>query len=227
MRNRQFNTDMWIEEIQAAVEAQTDRSTAHLRQVRRSFSKRLKDIDAQSMLDLALALVALGPWVYRWYAYELVHYHRPALRSLDAAMLERLGEGMDDWPATDTFAPYLAGVAWREGQIGDEVIHRWARSEDRWWRRAALVSTVALNIRARGGTGDAPRTLAVCALLVDDEDDMVVKALSWALRALITWDEDAVRAFLEAHEDELAARVKREVHNKLETGLKNPRGGNV
>lgn len=224
MRSRKFDTREWVEEIQATVEAQTDRSTAHLRQVRRSFSKQLKDIDAQSMLDLALALVALGPWVYRWYAYELVHYHRPALQALDAAMLERLGEGMDDWPATDTFAPYLAGVAWREGQIGDEVIHRWVRSEDRWWRRAALVSTVALNIRARGGTGDAPRTLAVCELLVDDEDDMVVKALSWALRALITWDEDAVRTFLAVHEGVLAARVKREVRNKLETGLKNPRG---
>lgn len=227
MRKIRFDTQKWVKEIRDAVEAQTDRSTAQLRQVRRSFTKQLKDIDAEAMLDLALALVTLGPWVYRWYAYELIHYHRPALQALDAEMLERLGEGMDDWPATDTFAPFVAGVAWRQGQIGDEVIHRWARSEDCWWRRAALVSTVALNTRARGGTGDAPRTLAVCELLVEDKDDMVVKALSWALRELIVWDEDAVRSFLEAHEDELAARVKREVRNKLETGLKNPRGGNA
>lgn len=227
MRKIRFDTQKWVKEIRDAVEAQTDRSTAQLRQVRRSFTKQLKDIDAEAMLDLGLALVALGPWVYRWYAYELIHYHRPALQALDAEMLERLGEGMDDWPATDTFAPFVAGVAWRQGQIGDEVIHRWARSEDRWWRRAALVSTVALNTRARGGTGDAPRTLAVCELLVEDKDDMVVKALSWALRELIVWDEDSVRSFLEAHEDELAARVKREVRNKLETGLKNPRGGNA
>lgn len=66
------------------------------------------------------------------------------------------------------------------------------------------------------------RTLAVCRLLVDDRDDMVVKALSWALRAVVTHDTDAVREFLTAFNGRLAPRVKREVTNKLETGLKNP-----
>ena len=86
-----------------------------------------------------------------------------------------------------------------------------------------LVSTVGLNVRSRGGCGDVPRTLGVCWLLVDDYDDMVVKAMSWALRELVKHDPDAVREFLSEHEDVLAARVKREVMNKLTTGLKNPR----
>lgn len=220
-----MNVAELVKEIRQTMDAQEDRSTAGLRRVRQSFSKRFKNEDARLVLDVALGLVPLGQ-PYRWVGYELVHYHRPALESLDAATLERLGEGMADWPDTDTFAPYLSGVAWREGQIGDEVIHRWAKSEDRWWRRAALVSTVALNIKARGGSGDVPRTLAVCELLVGDGDDMVVKALSWALRSLVQSgadSEEAVRTFLEKHDDALAARVKREVRNKLETGLKNPR----
>jgi 3-methyladenine DNA glycosylase AlkD len=58
---------------------------------------------------------------------------------------------------------------------------------------------------------------------VDDPDDMVVKALSWALRELVVHDPEAVCGFLEEHEDRLAARVKREVRNKLTTGLKNPK----
>jgi len=52
---------------------------------------------------------------------------------------------------------------------------------------------------------------------------MVVKALSWALRSLIRWNRRAVQEFLAEHDDVLAARVKREVRNKLETGLKNPK----
>ena len=60
-------------------------------------------------------------------------------------------------------------------------------------------------------------------MLVDDHEDMVVKAMSWALRELVVHDPDAVRAFLQEHENILAARVKREVRNKLTTGLKNPR----
>ena len=75
-----------------------------------------------------------------------------------------------------------------------------------------------LNLRAAGGTGDTERTLAVCAQLEADRDDMVVKALSWALRELIVWDPEAVRSFLASHD--LAPRVRREVTPKLETGRK-------
>jgi 3-methyladenine DNA glycosylase AlkD len=133
-----------------------------------------------------------------------------------------LGRGINSWGDVDTFACYVAGPAWREGQIPDDVIRRWARSEDRWWRRAALVSTVPLNNKARGGTGNTERTLEVCQMLIDDRDDMVVKALSWALRELVKLDPDSVESFLSEHEEKLAKRVLREVRNKLSTGLKNP-----
>ena len=129
---------------------------------------------------------------------------------------------MADWAAVDTFGCYVAGPAWREGRFGDRVIHKWARSQDRWWRRAALVATVPLNLKARGGRGDTPRTLAVCEMLAADRDDMVVKAISWALREAARRDPEAVREFIARRESDLAARVLREVRNKLATGLKNP-----
>ena len=62
-------------------------------------------------------------------------------------------------------------------------------------------------------------------MLVNDKDDMVVKAMSWALRELVVHDAGAVTEFLSEHEAELAARVKREVRNKLRTGLKKPKRG--
>jgi 3-methyladenine DNA glycosylase AlkD len=160
---------------------------------------------------------------HRWVAYELVRGHKGAFERLAEAELEELGKGIDSWWAVDSFARTLSGPAWLEGLVPDELIHKWARSEDRWWRRAALVSTVALNVRSHGGQGDVPRTLAVCRLLVDARDDMVVKALSWALRELVVHDPEAVRGFLEEYGERLAARVKREVRNKLATGLKNPK----
>lgn len=50
-----------------------------------------------------------------------------------------------------------------------------------------------------GGTGDTSKTLNVCRLLVNDKDDMVVKAMSWALRELIPHDVNAVREFIKKH----------------------------
>lgn len=161
---------------------------------------------------------------YRWFGYELVKAHPAAFKRLGAAQLEDLGQGIDSWWTTDAFARTLSGSAWLAGQISNELILKWAHSPDRWWRRAALVSTVALNIRSQGGKGDIPRTLAVCRVLVNDPDDMVVKALSWALRELVVHDPQAVWVFLDEYEGVLAGRVKHEVRNKLETGLKYPKG---
>ncbi len=78
-------------------------------------------------------------------------------------------------------------------------------------------------MKTRGGRGDASRTLAVCETLAGDHDDMVMKAMSWALKELVPWDPNAVERFLSDNDDRLAARVRREVRNKPTTGLKNPR----
>ena len=75
---------------------------------------------------------------------------------------------------------------------------------------------------SRGCAGDTRRTLAVVDVVKEEREDMVVKAVSWALRSLVPWDAQAVADYLRANEAVLPARVKREVRNKLETGLKNP-----
>ena len=158
----------------------------------------------------------------RWAAYELIRFHRAAFASLDDRFLADLAVGLDSWDSVDAFARTLSGPAWAHGRMSDSLVDRWSASPDRWLRRAALVSTVSLNRPREGGRVDAPRTLAICERLVADRDDMVVKALSWALRELSRQDPESVRAFIARHEAGLAPRVKREVANKLRTGLKNP-----
>jgi 3-methyladenine DNA glycosylase AlkD len=56
-----------------------------------------------------------------------------------------------------------------------------------------------------------------------NRDDMIVKALSWALREIAKHDAPRASRFLEHHRTHLAPRVVRELTNKLETGRKNPR----
>ena len=197
------------------------RNARNSRVIRRKYTKLLQQAEGSFLLDVGRILI--NRFGYRWLPYELILYHPAAFCSLRETELEELGLGINSWGSVDSFGRLLAGPAWLRGQVSDEVIHRWAHSEDLWWRRAALVSTVALNIRSHGGYGDTERTLAVCRMLVADHEDMVVKAMSWALRQLVVHDPDAVREFLEEHKDVLAARVKREVRNKLTTGLKNPK----
>ena len=205
----------------AEIRALDDRSAPNVRPVRRKLARSLADKPPEFVLEVARELRRLDQ--YPGHAYGLLALHKPTFRTLGARELEEFGQGMAGWGEVDFFARCLSGPAWVRGQVSDDVIGKWARSENRWWRRAALVSTVALNVKVSGGRGDTDRTLAPCRILAADGDDMVFKALSWALRALVAHDPAAVWEFLKAHDEVLAARVKREVRNKLTTGLKNPR----
>ena len=215
--------DKLAAEIANRLSLLSERNTENVRALRREFSKRLAKARPDFVFRLSLQLLRQEERVPRFFSYEIVQHHRETLRSLNFRRLKLLGEGISNWAAVDTFACYLAGPAWRAHQVSDGMIARWARSKDRWWRRAALVSTVPLNNKARGGTGDAARTLEICKMLVQDRDDMVVKAMSWALRELAKRDPKAVRTFIREQQAALAPRVIREVQNKLRTGLKNPR----
>ena len=186
------------------------------------FLRRCARLPPDAAIKVALELWKQKRQRSRLAALPLLRSHPTAFSNLRWRVIEEMGNQMESWGAVDAFA-LLAGTAWREGRISDARVKRWTRSQNRWWRRGALVCTVLLNRGSFGGYGDTPRTLAVCGLLVADRDDMVVKALSWALRELIATDRKAVERFVRRHEDVLAARVKREVRNKLTTGLKNPR----
>lgn len=191
------------------------------RKVRKELSKKLKDGSPKDVIKISKMLVDKGIFESQQVAYELLEKNKKAREALTLKDLEDLRKGLDNWVSVDTYSGYLAGVAWREGNIPDEVIERWARSDNFWERRTAVVCTIALNQKARGGTGDVKKTLWICEMVAADKEDMVAKALSWALRELSKIDKEPVIEFMERYDGVLPSRVRREVKRKLETGKKN------
>lgn len=208
-------------EISSRLDQLAAPATAEVRSIRREISGRIGRETPESIHKLALILLREDSGTLRFIAYEILSHHRAAFEQLTADDIVKLGNGLDSWSSVDTFAMYLSGPSWAQGRLSDNLIAGWAHSDDRWWRRTALVSTVALS--RRGNPDDRARVFRICTLLVSDRDDMVVKALSWALREAAKKHPAEVRAFLAEHKEALAARVTREVNNKLTTGLKSPR----
>jgi 3-methyladenine DNA glycosylase AlkD len=209
-------------EIHSRLDLLTVPNTVAVRAIRREFSARIASAAPESVVQLALYLLDQNSDLLRFFSYELVSRHRAALEQLTTDDLLKLGKGLNSWSSVDCFAMYLSGPLWARSRVPDQTIATWARSKDRWWRRTALVSTVALS--RRGDSDDLRRVAQICALLAADRDDMVVKALSWALREIAKKNPEVVRTFLREHRQTLGARVIREVNNKLTTGLKTPRG---
>lgn len=183
--------------------------------------KEMKNESPSALLHLSKKLVRTKILECNQVAFLLLWKNKNALRLISLKDIEALGENIDNWVTVDTLSVMISGWAWRENQISNEDVLNWLKSDSRWWRRTAVVSTVALNLKARGGTGDAERTLLICEKVVDDRDVMIVKALSWALRELSKSDKIAVEAFMKEYDSRLAARVRKEVYTKLETGRKN------
>ena len=192
----------------------------NIRPIVKELNKRFKKSLPEEVVEFAKQLNATRILEAQQIAFEVLEKHKAARQSLTLEDLLELGEGIDNWVSVDYFAGFLAGPAWREGQISDEVLEGWAKSEDKWWRRAAVVCTVALNQKARGGDGDPERTLKICGLVAEDQEDMVAKSLSWALRELAKREVEPVIEFVNQNERTLPKRVVREVRRKIETGRK-------
>ncbi len=207
--------------IPRALTAWGDHTTTGLRRFRRMAQRVLRSEPPRLTVDVAHRLERLSSSGSHLVACELLDDPRirPVLTAEDISAVARL----DSWSSVDIFAVYVLGPAWRDGRVDSAFLEEWALHEDRWHRRAALVATVALNCKARGGTGDAQRTVGICRFLIEDRDDMVVKAMSWALRELAKREPEAAEGFLREYGQRLAPRVRREVTRKLTTGTKSGR----
>ncbi|MCK5135861.1 MAG: DNA alkylation repair protein [Bacteroidales bacterium] len=187
--------------------------------------KELKDRYNQwsehNWIKLCKALVAAEIFECQGMAFEIIGRNKKLLKALQFDDLAELGRNLDNWASVDGYSVGIFGVLWRMGVVRDNDINRLLKSDNHWERRVAVVSTVALNLKSRGGTGDPPRTIRVCEQVVDDHHDMIQKALSWALRELSKSDREVVVEFMEKYDSRLARRVVREVSHKLDFGTKN------
>lgn len=201
------------------IAALSRRDTPHLRALRKLWSQGLKAETGEHVVAVAEALEAVSPQEGKWLAYELIRHHKAAFAQVSQLLVERFAERAASWYAVDALGTILVGPLWAKRRLPDALFDAWSRSENRWLRRSALVATVGLNATAP----DPDRTFPLCLRLADDPDDMVEKAVSWALRYLSQKDREAVVAFMDEHGGQFRARVRREVRNKLTTGLKTPK----
>jgi 3-methyladenine DNA glycosylase AlkD len=117
----------------------------------------------------------------------------------DAAERERIFElylartdRIDNWDLVDSSAPQIVGAHLLERPRA--VLDRLAASPSLWERRIAVVATFTF-IRA----GQLDDTLRLAERLLDDEHDLIHKAVGWMLREAGKRDEARLVAFLERH----------------------------
>jgi 3-methyladenine DNA glycosylase AlkD len=99
---------------------------------------------------------------------------------------------VSSWADHDGLASYVLGPMIADEPKRSRVVFEWAKSPNRWYRRAAAVSL----IRAIREQKCRLEVVKVSNLLLKDEDDMVRKGLGWLLREAAKYDHDQTLPYL-------------------------------
>src|SRR5437868_1044341 len=92
------------------------RYTPFIRAVRRARSKDWKTEKAPFVTAVALDLAARREHRWeRWFAYELIRFHKGAFAALNDRTLAKLAVGLDSWDSVDALGRILTGAAWAQG----------------------------------------------------------------------------------------------------------------
>ncbi|MCJ7825807.1 MAG: DNA alkylation repair protein [Anaerolineales bacterium] len=95
---------------------------------------------------------------------------------------------VEDWETCDQLCTALLGQALAEDPNYMDLLETWIDDSNFWVRRAALVSTVILR-RAKFSEATAKeldqRTLGMCAILLEDGEKYIRKAVDWTVREVV------------------------------------------
>jgi 3-methyladenine DNA glycosylase AlkD len=126
--------------------------------------------------------------------------------------LDRISSWADhDALVHDLIAPMIAAKPSRT-----KVVFRWAKSADRWHRRAACVAL----IRGTRARMFFPEIKKLSDSLLNDEDDMVQKGLGWLLRETAKFDAKRTVPYLTRIRGRAPRLVLRTACETLPDGMK-------
>jgi len=137
-----------------------------------------------------------------------IHEHRSAALEILVAQYERKKSKaifdfylkhtkfVNNWDLVDGSAPYIVGRHLLERPR--KILYQLAKSRSIWERRIAIVSTFAF-MKA----GEIDDTFAIAKLLLDEDHDLIHKAVGWALREAGKRSKQDLLRFLKANYEAL------------------------
>ncbi len=99
---------------------------------------------------------------------------------------------INNWDLVDVTCPHVTGKHLMDKDR--TILYKWAKSEDLWTKRIAMVSTFCF-IRKN----DLEDTFKIAEILLHDEHDLIHKAVGWMLREAGKRDIKEEEAFLKKH----------------------------
>jgi 3-methyladenine DNA glycosylase AlkD len=152
--------------------------TAVLRKISNNIFKEVKGKPAAEILDICDELLKSDERYKRFFAFDWARKLKGYYRKSDFERFERwLKSYVDNWGACDHFCGITGELLIQYPDLVPKI-RKWAKSKNRWFRRAAAVSLID---PVTGGIL-LDEVFKTADILLTDEDDMVQKGYGWMLK---------------------------------------------
>jgi 3-methyladenine DNA glycosylase AlkD len=189
-------------------------TTPQLRAAARELCKKEPDLDARALVDAAFATEW---WELRSASLAVLEHHQKKLRAADADWLIALIRRARTWAQVDWIAVQILGpLVAREPSLGTTV-RRWARDEDFWVRRTALLVWL---LPLRTGEGEFARFAELAEPMLEEKEFFIRKAIGWVLRETSKKQPKLVFDFLKQHRARVSGLTLREGARRLPVALR-------
>ncbi len=192
--------------------------TADLRRAARSCRREiLRDCNFESLVGVADLLFAGRVLEEKVAAVFLLENMDAQFGDREFKLFERWLDRVSSWADHDALVHDLIApmVAAKPSRVKN--VFRWAKSRNRWHRRAACVAL----IRGTRAKMFFPQIVKLSNALLADEDDMVQKGLGWLLRETAKYDAKRTVPYLMKIRARAPRLVLRTACETLPTAVKN------
>src|ERR1700686_1150819 len=164
-----------------------------MRQTVRALKRDHAELDHRSLAALVSILWKRRQFERRMMAVLLLEAFAALLQPADMTLLERLIRQSKTWAFVDELAIVITGPLVERSPGLLRVLDRWAKDEDFWIRRSAML---ALLRPLRRGKGDFRRFARYADRMLEEREFFIRKSIGWVLRETGKPQPDTVYAWL-------------------------------
>lgn len=192
-------------------------SVAEVTKISKHFYQTLKDSPKEDIFALCDELWKSGYSEEAYMACHFSYYISRKYEPADFVVFERwVNEYVTNWATCDTLCNHTVGTIVEKYPEYIEELKKWAKSPNRWVKRAAAVSLI---IPARRGLF-LNDIFEIADILLTDTDDLVQKGYGWMLKAASQANTDAVLNFVIARKAIMPRTALRYAIEKMPADMK-------
>ena len=189
-----------------------------VRQIAKKYYIKIKHLDKTQLYKISEELLKTNYMEESIIAFSWIYNQRKYFNKADFKIFEKwIKKYIDNWAKCDDFCYHTIGYFILKYPEHIKKTKKWAKSKNRWLRRASAVSLI---IPVRKDKKFLKNVFEIANILLLDKDDLVQKGCGWMLKEASNKNKKEVFNFIIKHKKEMPRTSLRYAIEKMPKKLR-------